>query len=283
MKYTEYKEPGLFLDICRPVFDKHEALYGLMLGIVHRLVKTPLYYGSQPLLATIDNDTELELIALMTPPYKLQIALLNADAFEAIQILASNLHENGWDLPGVLGEEKAVKTFATNWNTITGTSSKDGMRQRIYELQTVQPIQYPEGTIRQASDTDLDLALEWFNCFYDDCFGDTQTGFWDDRIVRTMLEEGNIYFWDDPDPVSIAALTRPTEHGVSISYVYTPPKFRRQGYASAVVARLSQLALNSGKEFCTLYTDLDNPTSNSIYQKIGYNPIADVLDVIFTK
>jgi predicted GNAT family acetyltransferase len=48
-----------------------------------------------------------------------------------------------------------------------------------------------------------------------------------------------------------------------------------------VVARLSQQILNDGKQFCTLYTDLANPTSNSIYQSIGYKKVADVVDINF--
>jgi predicted GNAT family acetyltransferase len=57
--------------------------------------------------------------------------------------------------------------------------------------------------------------------------------------------------------------------------VYTPPEWRGKGYASACVAALSQLCLDSGYQFCMLYTDLANPTSNSIYQKIGYQPIGE--------
>jgi len=33
--------------------------------------------------------------------------------------------------------------------------------------------------------------------------------------------------------------------------------------------------------FLLLYTDLANSTSNSIYQKIGYQPVCDVQDWIF--
>jgi len=49
----------------------------------------------------------------------------------------------------------------------------------------------------------------------------------------------------------------------------------RQGYASALVARLSQHLLDLGYQFINLFTDLQNPTSNAIYQKIGYRPVCD--------
>ena len=69
--------------------------------------------------------------------------------------------------------------------------------------------------------------------------------------------------------------TRPTRNGVSVGGVYTPPELRRKGYATACVAALSALLLDRGHSFCVLYTDLANPTSNSIYQKIGYRPVTD--------
>lgn len=283
MRYTEYKNPADFMNVCRTIFEEQEALYGLMLGITIRLVKNPLHYGSQPLLATIGTDTEPDLIALMTPPYKLQIALLNKGSFESVQLLASKLHESGWQIPAVMGEEKAIKAFAIHWNEVAGTNSREGMRQRLYELRTVQPIQYPEGTLRQATNDDLELAIKWSNSFYDDCFGDLEEVARDGRFAKLLVEEGNLYFWENPAPVSMAAITRPTMHGISIGYVYTPPQYRRKGYASAVTARLTQHALDSGKRFCTLFTDLGNPTTNSIYQKIGYNPVADIMDVHFAQ
>ena len=67
-----------------------------------------------------------------------------------------------------------------------------------------------------------------------------------------------------------------TPRGVRVNMVYTPPELRRRGYASACVAALSQRMLDSGKKFCFLYTDLSNPTSNKIYQEIGYRPVFDV-------
>ena len=271
-----------FLDVCRPALEANEAFYNLMLGISIRLVKSPLFYGSQPLLATVIDGDKLDLAALMTPPYKLQMALFNAGSFESIKLLASKLHKNGWHVPGVIGEEKAAKIFATHWSEIVRTSIHEGMRQRIYELRKVNPIQYPKGIFRQATIEDLDRAIKWSHSFHADCFGDSEHPKIDDLQTRTMIVEGNLFFWSDPEPVSMAGLTRPTPHGISVSFVYTPPEFRRKGYASAIVARLSQNCLESGREFCTLYTDLSNPASNSIYQKIGYNAVADVTDLHFS-
>ena len=76
--------------------------------------------------------------------------------------------------------------------------------------------------------------------------------------------------------MSLAVSKGPTPNGIRIGPVYTPPEQRGHGYASACTATLSQMMLDSGYRYCFLFTDLSNPTSNSIYQKIGYRPVIDI-------
>ena len=80
----------------------------------------------------------------------------------------------------------------------------------------------------------------------------------------------------------MAAAVETTPNGTRVGYVYTPPSFRGRGYASATVASLSQQLLDGRRRFCFLYTDLANPTSNAIYQRIGYQPVAEVVDILFS-
>ena len=91
--------------------------------------------------------------------------------------------------------------------------------------------------------------------------------------VERRLAERCVYLWQDEQPRSMCLHTLPTEHGITVTGVYTPPTFRRQGYATSCVASLSHRLLDEGYQYCTLYTDLSNPTSNSVYQKIGYRPV----------
>jgi predicted GNAT family acetyltransferase len=79
----------------------------------------------------------------------------------------------------------------------------------------------------------------------------------------------------------MAGYTREMQSVIGVAFVYTPPYERRKGYASSIVAQISQLALDKGFTKCALYTDLANPTSNNIYQKIGYRPICDSLQIKF--
>jgi predicted GNAT family acetyltransferase len=78
------------------------------------------------------------------------------------------------------------------------------------------------------------------------------------------------------EPVSLAAARGETPNGIRIGPVYTPPEHRGHGYASAVTAAASQDQLDRGRHFVFLFTDLSNPTSNKIYQAIGYERVCDV-------
>jgi len=106
------------------------------------------------------------------------------------------------------------------------------------------------------------------------------------KRLTSDIEANRIYFWvkynkkegqeEETVLVSTAGITRETNDAMSVSGVYTPPVFRKQGYATTLVAHLSKLILEQfGKKYCYLFTDVANPTSNSIYRKIGYEPIAE--------
>ena len=279
--YTEYQDAESFLARTRAALERQEAANGLMLGLALRLVHTPNAFGSRlPYYATVQSEARLEAAALMTPPYKLQI-LTEGDPEQAgLELLAEALLRGEWPVPGVMARQAAAEAFAGIWHDKTGVSCRMGMRQRIYELRQVVPPDYPPGELRPAEMEDLELAQQWARGFYDDCFSD---GHHERTVAATedKIRNRGLFFWVDGVPRSMAGRSRPTPHGEAIGFVYTPPSERRKGYASAVVARLSQRILDDGRQFCTLYTDLSNPTSNSIYQKIGYRPVADVVDLEF--
>ena len=102
--------------------------------------------------------------------------------------------------------------------------------------------------------------------------------------AQTHIGNGEVYLWVLPDGsiVSLLATTRPVSRVISIASVYTPPERRGHGYASRSVAALSQHLLDSGWQRCSLFTDLSNPTSNTIYQQVGYRPVHDFHEYDFS-
>ena len=279
--YREHGDAESFLGVARAALERQEAANGLMLGLALRLIHEPNAYGSRlPYYATVEGATGLQVAALMTPPYKLQILAEENPQRTRLELVAEALLHGGWPVPGVMARQTTAEAFASLWRDRTAASYQMGMRQRIYELRQVVHPHYPAGEFRPAAIEELELARQWARGFYDDCFGDGQY----ERTVATVeqkIKNGTLFLWVDGVPRSMAGRARPTPHGEAIGFVYTPPSERRKGYASAVVAQLSQRILDDGRQFCTLYTDLSNPTSNSIYQKVGYTPIADVVDIDF--
>lgn len=135
----------------------------------------------------------------------------------------------------------------------------------------------PAGTLRRALDEDRPLIRRWAQGFVEDAATTEAPDSFADRVVAA----GQMFVWDDGDPRCMVAAARSTPNGTCINAVYTPPRFRRRGYATVAVATLSRQLLDAGSAFCCLYTDLANPTSNSIYRRIGYEPIREGVDISF--
>ncbi len=133
------------------------------------------------------------------------------------------------------------------------------------------------GVLCEAHPGDLALVVCWVKAFQQEALrislSDEEALSWS----QARIDNGQVYFWVLPDgvPVSLIATTLPISRIISIAPVYTPPELRGHGYASRSVAALSQHLLDSGWQRCSLFTDLSNPTANSIYQQVGYRPVCD--------
>jgi predicted GNAT family acetyltransferase len=278
--YVEYQDAAGFLGTARAALEREESLNALMLGIALRLVREPRAYGGDPYLATVESARGLKVAAVMTPPYRLQIFSTSPGESAVLERLAEGLVEGGWRVPGVLAQEALAEVFTSVWAARTGATPRIGMRQTVYELREVVPPCLPPGGLKQAGPEDLGLVRDWARAFHRDCLGDGR----EEQSVAGAVEKvktGGLFFWVDGVPRSVAGRVRPTPHGEAVSFVYTPPAERRKGYGAAVAAGVSQRILDDGKDFCTLFANAANPTSNGVYRRIGYRPIADVMEVDF--
>jgi predicted GNAT family acetyltransferase len=158
------------------------------------------------------------------------------------------------------------------------------VEQGLYRLDVVTPPSGVPGRMRPMTEADVPLVTAWILGFHHDAlpfepFSDAEARA--NAIARPAA--GMTYLWEvDGVPVAMAALARPTRNGITVNAVYTPAGHRRRGYASALVAALSTEGL-ARRSFCVLYTDLANPTSNAIYQAVGYRPIARSKNVRFAQ
>jgi hypothetical protein len=209
------------------------------------------------------------------------VVLSEIDDPAALPALADALA--GDPIPGVHGPIEHVEAFALAWADRTGARATSRSHQRIYALERVDPPAGVAGRLRGAEPPDHARLVDWVRAFDREAMGGESAARGYERIadelIGSPIRRG--YLWEDDDAVSMCQATGATPHGIRIGAVYTPPELRGRGYASACVAAVSQAQLDAGRRWCFLFTDVANPTSNRIYQAIGYRPIRDVRVVHF--
>jgi predicted GNAT family acetyltransferase len=263
-----------FLAVAESELARDEVTNGLILGVALRLKHDPARFEHAPFLVTVQAGDALVAAGVMTPPYGLLVYTAVDEPRPALRLIADALVAEKWPLPTVNGVAAVSRAFAEVWQTLTGGTVTPLMALRVFELRTVTPLPLPPGHFRPATAADTDLVLAWYDAFHAEAVPNEAAP----RLthVERAIAEGSVYLWEDGGrPVSLAGKGRRTAHGTSVGPVYTPPALRGRGYASACVAALSQQILDEGKHFCILFTDLANPTSNHIYQQIGYRPVCD--------
>ena len=283
MKLSRHQTAAAFLVSAQAALEQHEAANNLMLSIALRLKEHPDRIKTSPYLATVEDDGALVAAAFMTPPQR--VGIYSESAGPAVdpmplRLIADDLIAGDWRAPGTIGSAEVSCAFAEVWAAAARGSFRLVRHMRIYELRQVTAPTSVPGILRVATEVDLDLVARWNYAFHKDA-GLEGTVEEARESAERWIDDRNAFLWDDGQPVSMAVKTRHTTHGMTVSGVYTPPEFRRQGYAGACVAALSQQMLDAGWEFCTLFTDLANPTSNSVYQKIGYRPVCDFDEYVF--
>ena len=222
-----------------PFLEMNEAENGLLLGILDMLQdQSPL---TLPVMAEVKCGEETTAAAF----YHTRNLIVSRGLEGAIEELSKKLIEVHVEVPSVVGP--------------SAISQKD-----------------VPGDMRLMTTDDVDLVTQWICGFHQDALP-AEPYIPEDarRNAEARPQRRMTFIWDaDGMPVSMASLARPTRRGITVNAVYTPPEYRRQGYATALTAAVSEEGLQRGKSFCVLYTDLSNRTSNSIYQKIGYKPIS---------
>ncbi len=202
-------------------------------------------------------------------------AMLSGMTAHAAAELACDLAAVGRRIRGVNAGQDAADAFAAAWRDRTGDAAAVHRRMRLFRLgELIWPEHGPEGTARPAAGTDRDLLAGWFDAFTREV-GDPPGQ--DHRaVVDERLGYGGLTVWQaDGVPVSVSGRTRVVAGMVRVGPVYTPPELRGRGYAGAATAAVSQAARQAGVREVVLYTDLANPTSNALYQRLGYHPVED--------
>ena len=287
MQFKTYTDVHEFHKAAYDVLMLHEAqnlvpLGNLIIGCEGK-DKTAWRNPANWFMATVSDSSGVLITALMTPPHNIAIyATDNKIDVSAMDCLIKGMSDI--QIPGVIAEKEQAEYFAKAYTAAKGLNYETAMDQRIYELTEVDPKVQQFGTLRLLEERDMHFFPFWAEAFY--AYVNTNDESMplpsDIEVYKHRIDSKKIYVLElDGMPISMAGITREMQTVSGIAHVYTPPYFRGRGYASSCVAQLSQLILDKGFAKCVLYTDLANPTSNSIYMKMGYRAICDSLMLKF--
>ena len=237
-------------------------------------------FGEDSLLLTVWDDTVPVGAALQTPPYPLAC---NGIAASASPLVASDLARNRPDLVGVRGKRDLALAFADAWRSVTGKAGTVTMEEKLYRLGTLHLPVGVSGVHRYATGADHAMLVAWVELFFVETFSHQRDDAAGERFIDNAYTVGDRFvLWEDNGtPVSMAMLRAPAAGVSRIGPVFTPRSSRGRGYGSAVTAAAASLARRDGVDDVVLFADLANPTSNAIYQRIGFESAGDSVRVDF--
>ena len=272
MRLQTYSTAQEFLRHVAPPLERDEARNSLILGAAAALNGESQAEGS--LLATVEDGQGLALAAMMSPPHPLVLASDRESLEPTLEPLVRHLKERAASPSSVVAPRAIAERFALLWSRASQQSARVAMLQRLYALTEVRPLTSPKGRLRRAGVEDGELVAAWMTAFHAEAMGE-MTAAQASANADRRIAAGEIYLWEDGEPRAMAARARPTRGTVAVNAVYTPRGGREHGYATACVLHLSRALLEEGFRMCVLFTDLANPTSNSVYTRIGYAPVCD--------
>lgn len=282
MNFNLFTQATEFEDKAKPFLLKHEDVYSLFFGVLQG-IKAGRY--EDPMMVTIEEEGQPIALFQMTPPHPLNIVIIDEKKQDAILTLAiAEFLKRGIHIPAVVGMKSIVFAFAEKWKELNQCDTKIVMDQGLYRLDEVNvTLESSPGSWRYATKEESPLIEKWYHGFNQDAGLPKAENDEIQKKVAQFLEGQEVFFWENNGKVvSMMKKARPSDHGVTVSFVYTPPEERRKGYARTMVAACSQELLKS-YDFCVLYTDMLNPTSNKIYQEVGYQKIVDSVHIEFVE
>lgn len=228
-------------------------------------------YDEEHWFVVEDDDGVVVGAAIWTVPYRLLLAPMPAAAADT---LAEHVAALPARPPGLIGPIEVASRLAAT----AGWTVDQHMLEKLLVLDGFTPAVGVPGSARELTEADVDLATNWMRQFSIDS-GALIT----DPREAVLGRLPHHRFWVvDGEPVAFAshAPLVPSPDGTvgRIGPVFTPAEHRRRGYGSAVTSAVVE-SLLPRTTTVMLFTDAANPTSNAVYERLGFQVVAEVVDL----
>jgi predicted GNAT family acetyltransferase len=266
MKWQEIINRDEFISLCEKICINDQARYSLIYGMALDMDK----FGSNLMLKFGE-----EAIAFQTNATK---AMVITDLKQPSAAALGLWLESNKAVKEIVGSKDTINLILDHMRSTNPGYPELIMDQRVYRIDKVKFNTETKNKLIKAEEVHKKIVKDWFEQFLIDAFIDTNPSKEKiEALATSRLENDEVYLLiKDGNPVSMACSSRPTKDAITVNGVFTPIEHRANGLASETVARLSSKLLTDYK-YCSLYTDLSNPTSNKIYQRVGYYTVCDSL------
>jgi RimJ/RimL family protein N-acetyltransferase len=186
-------------------------------------------------------------------------------------------------LKGIIGPHEQVHAFKSAL-PLESVALQLDRREILYslapdDLVVPEPLQTGRVKGRPAERCDMDILARWRVGYEIEAVGEEETEqLWahERAMAERVVEDGNTWILEaDGQPVATSAFNSRIAEAVQIGGVWTPPEFRRRGYARCVVAQSLLDARDEGTQMAILFTDEDNIPAQKAYTSLGFRHVGD--------
>ncbi len=251
------------IDLSQQPFVDHEVQFNLF----HKILK-----GQEVLALQWTEGNTVRAIAMCNPGWPmwfwLEDALSPGEQQRAIESLCESV--KAARISGIAAAPQVASQFVNKYTQLTGAGYDLAMGLQSFHCPKVVAPRQINGRMISAEMRHLGTIAEFLAGFIYWGFGKTVTS--DSQLANAerLIGSGDLFLWETGDSVvSMTFISDRSCRHARINSVYTPPELRGNGYASALVAGVSQNVLDDGLT-PILFTDISNPISNRVYTNIGY-------------
>jgi RimJ/RimL family protein N-acetyltransferase len=264
-----HQSPADFESAERSVYRPDPVLFTLELTTLHTAP-----WPAERILLSVTNGNGVAGAAVQTRD---SVLLVNGLPPETVPAAAQALAVARVNLSGVRGTPATATAFAQAWHAVTGVQARESSRDVLYRLRELDAPSGVAGGRRTAGTGDAETVVRWLNEFFIEAFDEPSNVEASRAMLTSIADAGDhVLLWVvDGEPVSMARVRAAVAGASRIGPVYTPPGHRGHGYAAAVTAAAAQFARRGGASEVVLFADTDNPVSNRVYQRIGFEAVAE--------